>query len=188
MSGSLPDMQEVVALWREYNDDPQLYKHARAVEAAMRHFAAKFGGDQDEWGKIGFIHDIDYQQYPDKHCEKAREILEAKGWPAYAVRAVVSHGYGILNDVEPQTDLEKTLYAVDELTGFISACALVRPSKSVEDLEVRSVKKKWKAPAFAAGVDRAVVERGAEMLGVSFDELTQEVINAMRSVRLELGL
>ncbi|MDR2400289.1 MAG: hypothetical protein LBD73_01390 [Deferribacteraceae bacterium] len=185
---ALPDMNEVISLWKEYNDDPQLYKHALSVEAAMRRFAVRFGGNPDEWGKIGFIHDIDYQKYPDEHCEKVKEILVERGWPEYAVRAVVSHGYGIVNDVEPQTDLEKTLYAVDELTGFITACALVRPSQSVEDLEVKSVKKKWKTAAFAAGVDRAVVEKGAAMMGLSFDELTYEVINAMRSIRSELGL
>jgi predicted hydrolase (HD superfamily) len=185
---ALPDMDDVKALWREYNDDAQLYKHALAVEAAMRHFAVRFGGDPDEWGKIGFIHDLDYQRYPKEHCEKVKEILTVKGWPEYAVRAVVSHGYALVNDVEPRTDLEKTLYAVDELTGFIIACAVVRPSKSVEDLEVKSVKKKWKSAAFAAGVDRGVVERGAEMMGLSFDELAGEVIIAMRSVRHKLGL
>jgi predicted hydrolase (HD superfamily) len=188
MSGALPEMEEVVSLWKKYNDDAYLYKHALAVAAAMRHFAVKFGGDADEWEKIGFVHDIDYQKYPNEHCEKVKEILGENGWPEYAIRAVVSHGYALVNDVEPLSDLEKTLYAVDELTGFITACALVRPSKSVADLEVKSVKKKWKTPAFAAKVDREVVERGAAMLNLSFEELTEEVINAMRSIREELGL
>jgi predicted hydrolase (HD superfamily) len=181
-------MDEVKKVWREYNDDPYLYKHALAVEAAMRRFALRFGGDPDEWGKIGFIHDIDYQKYPEEHCEKVKDILGGRGWPEYAVRAVVSHGYGIVNDVEPLTDMEKTLFAADELTGFITACALVRPSKSVEDLEVKSVRKKWKSLGFAAGVDRNVVEKGAAMLGMTLDELISEVILAMRSIRSELGL
>lgn len=185
---NLPDRVQTEKLWRKYNNDESLWKHALAVEAAMRHFAGIKGGSPEEWGIIGLIHDLDYQRYPSEHCVKTKEILEAEGWPEYAVRAVMSHGWEICTDVEPVTDMEKSLFAVDELTGFISACALVRPSKSVEDLEVKSVKKKWKTPAFAAGVDRAVVEKGAAMLGMSFDELAAEVITAMRKVRADLGL
>jgi predicted hydrolase (HD superfamily) len=176
----LPTREEVAALWRKYNTDESLWKHATAVEAAMRHFAELKGGDADEWGKIGLIHDLDYQQYPSEHCHKTKEILEAEGWPAEAVRAVLSHGYGICTDVEPRTDMEKTLFAVDELTGFMVACALVRPSKSLQDMELKSAKKKWKTPAFAAGVDRALVEKGAKMMGIELDSLMDEVIKALR--------
>ena len=176
----LPSREQVVDLWKKYNTDANLWKHALAVEAAMRHFAELNGGDPDEWGKIGLIHDLDYQQYPTEHCAKTKEILEAEGWPEYAVRAVVSHGWGLCTDVEPQTDMEKTLFAVDELTGFVVACALVRPSKSVQDLELKSVKKKWKDKAFAAGVDRSLVEKGATMMGMELDALITEVIQALR--------
>jgi putative nucleotidyltransferase with HDIG domain len=179
---------EAKQIWRKYNDDEHLYKHALAVEATMRHFAPFYGGDENEWAVAGILHDIDYQHYPELHCVKAKEILNAEGIPEHIIRAVISHGYGLLNDVEPSSDMEKVLYAVDELTGFITACALVRPSRSVEDLEVKSVLKKWRTPAFAQGVDRKVVENGANMLGMLLDKLIFEVIAAMRKVRGELDL
>ncbi|MDL2229010.1 HDIG domain-containing protein [Treponema sp. OttesenSCG-928-L16] len=183
-----PDRKDAENLWRKYNSDEGLWRHALSVEAAMRHFAEKAGEDADVWGIIGLIHDIDYEQYPDEHCVKARPILEEAAWPEEYIRAVVSHGWGLCTDVEPLSALEKTLYAVDELTGFISACALVRPSKSVMDLEVKSVKKKWKTPAFAAGVDRRVIEKGAELLGISLEDLINETILAMRAAAKEIGL
>jgi putative nucleotidyltransferase with HDIG domain len=178
----VPTREAAEQLWRQYNDDEGLWRHALAVEAAMRHFAEKAGENPDEWGIIGLIHDIDYQKYPDQHCTMAQQILEQAGWPESYIRAVVSHGWGICSDVEPQSQLEKTLFAVDELTGFIQACALVRPSKSVQDLEVSSVRKKWKTLAFAAGVNRPVIETGATMLGMELEALIGETIIALRKV------
>lgn len=154
----------------------------------MRHMARKRGGDEDEWGVIGLVHDLDYEKFPDQHCTKTREILTERGWPAEYVRAVVSHGWGICSDVEPISDLEKVLYAVDELTGLVAATALVRPSKSVMDLTAKSVRKKWKDKSFAAGVDRSVIARGAEMLGVELSDLITDTIAGMREVADEIGL
>ena len=161
METRIPTRDEALALLKQYNESQSLINHALAVEAVMRYMARKQGEDEEKWGVIGLIHDLDYEQFPEQHCTKTREILEEQGWPAEYIRAALAHGWGICTDVEPQTDLEKTLYAVDELTGFIVACALVRPSKSVSDLKVKSVMKKWKQPSFAAGVDRQIIEKGA---------------------------
>jgi len=177
-----------LALWKKYNTDNSLLKHAYAVEAVMRHYAKLNNEDEDEWGVLGFLHDIDYEQFPDEHCIKVKEILEKENIPQEFIRAIQSHGYGLCNDIKPETVMEKTLYAVDELAGFIVACALVRPSKSLDDLELKSVKKKWKDARFAAKVDRNVVEKGAEMLGISLDDLIKECIIALRPAALDLGL
>ena len=134
------------------------------------------------------MHDLDYECFPEQHCKKSREILEERGWPEEYIRAIVSHGWGICNDVEPQSKIEKTLYAIDELTGLISAVALVRPSKSVADLEARSVMKKWKDKAFAAGVNRSVIEKGTAMLEMELTELVTDVIMGMRQVADRIGL
>lgn len=184
----IPTREQAESLWRTYNDDVALWRHALAVEAAMRHFAGLFGEDPDLWGVVGLLHDIDYQRYPDQHCKVVRGLLQKEGIDELIIRAIESHGWGICTDVEPQSLLEKTLYAVDELTGFVAACALVRPSKSVMDLEVSSVKKKWKTAAFAAGVNRQVIEKGAERLGMPLDQLIQETILAMRKVAPAIGL
>ncbi|MFA6108154.1 MAG: hydrolase [Candidatus Latescibacterota bacterium] len=188
MPDRTPSREEALALLHRYNVNPSLLGHARAVEATMRHFARLRGGDEEMWGAIGLVHDLDYEQFPEQHCHQTAAILRAEGWPESWVRATLSHGWGICTEVEPQSELEKTLYAVDELTGFVTACALVRPSKSVRDLETRSVRKKWKQASFAAGVDRQVVERGAALLGIDLDELTGQVIEAMRGVADEIGL
>lgn len=177
-----------MALLKEYTSSESLVKHALAVEGVMRHMAAGKGGNPDEWGIIGLVHDLDYDKFPQEHCARTKEILAAKGWPENYIRAAVSHGWGVCNDVEPQTDLEKTLYAVDELTGLVTACALVRPSKSVSDLEIKSVRKKWKQPSFAAGVNREVIEKGGRMLGMELDALIAEVIGGMRGVSSSIGL
>ena len=134
------------------------------------------------------IHDLDYGRFPDQHCSKTREILEERGWPEEYIRAVVSHGWGLCSDEEPRTSLEKTLYAVDELTGLVAACALVRPSRSVMDLEVKSVMKKWKQKSFAAGANRDVIEKGASMLGCDLNTLIADVIAGMREVAATIGL
>lgn len=180
--------QQAYDLLCEFNKADKTIKHALAVEATMRHMAAKRNADAEQWGLVGLIHDLDFEMYPDEHCKKTSEILAQRAWPAEYIRAVVSHGWGMCSDVEPQTDMEKTLYAIDELTGLVAACALVRPSKSVLDLEVKSVKKKWKEKQFAAGVDRGVIEKGAAMLGVPLDELIADVIAAMRGAAEALGL
>lgn len=182
------DRAAALETWRKWNDDEALYRHALAVEAVMRHFAKRHSGDPELWGIAGILHDIDYQRFPSEHCAKARELLEADGWPEEVIRAVQSHGWGICSDVKPESDLEKTLFAVDELTGFVYACALVRPSRSVSDLEVKSVLKKWKVPAFASGVDRGTVMRGAELLGLPLEELIAQTILALRGCAAEIGL
>jgi predicted hydrolase (HD superfamily) len=180
--------QDAWALLCELNETDRARRHALAVEAVMRHFARKAGENEDEWGIIGLLHDLDFERYPDQHCAKSKEILAARGWPEAWVRAVVSHGFGICSEVEPKSLLEKTLYAVDELTGLVAATALVRPSKSLDDLEAKSVRKKWKDKRFAAGVDRSVIERGAEMLGMELTELITETIEGMREAAEEIGL
>ena len=150
--------------------------------------ARKRGQDQDKWGIIGLIHDLDYEKFPNQHCVKTKEMLEEEGWAAEYVRAAVSHGWGICSDVEPQTDLEKALYAIDELTGLVVTTALIRPSKSVLDVQVKSVKNKWKDKRFAAGVNRSVIEKGAAMLGVTLDELIEDTIKGMQEVAEAIGL
>ncbi len=188
METIMPTRDAALAILKQFNQTPKALKHALAVEAVMRHGARKRGQDPDKWGIVGLVHDLDYEQFPAQHCAKTREILQGGGWPEEYVRAIVSHGWGTCSDVEPQTEMEKYLFAVDELTGLVSAAALVRPSKSVLDLEVKSVKKKWKEKGFAAGVDRSVIERGVGMLGMTLDDLIAEVIEAMRPAAAEIGL
>jgi putative nucleotidyltransferase with HDIG domain len=183
-----PGREEALSLLKEYNKSEGLIKHALAVEAVMRYCARKRGQDEDKWGVIGLIHDLDYERYPEQHCKKSEEILAAHNWPAEYIRAVVSHGWGICTDVEPQSELEKVLYTIDELVGLVAATALVRPSKSVLDMKAKSVKKKWKDKAFAAGVNRAVIEKGAGMLGVELSEIITDVIMGMREVAEEIDL
>ncbi len=188
MKDKIPTRDEALKLLHEYNKSDSLCKHAYAVEGVMRYLARKNKEDEDKWGIIGLIHDLDYERYPDQHCTKTKEILEKHGWPKEYIRAVVAHGWGICSDVEPENTLEKTLYAIDELTGLIAANAMVRPSKSVMDMTVKSVKKKWKSPSFAAGVDRSIIQKGAEMLGVEIGELIEDTIMGMREVAEEIGL
>jgi len=188
MGESTPSREEALTLLKKYNKSEGLIKHALAVEGVMRYCARKRGEDEEKWGIIGLIHDLDYEQFSEEHCQKSEELLRSQGWPEDYIRAVMSHGWGICTDVEPQSELEKVLYAVDELTGLVVATALVRPSKSVMDMTVKSVKKKWKDKAFAAGVNRAVIEKGAEMLGVELTELIDDTINGMREVADEIGL
>jgi len=188
MANAIPTRDEAMALLREFNQGEGLVRHALAVEAVMRHMARKRGADLDVWGIVGLIHDLDYEQFPDQHCAKTAEILRDRGWPEEFIRAAVSHGWGTCSDVEPQTDLEKVLFAIDELTGLVAATALVRPSRSVLDMEAKSVQKKWKDKAFAAGVSRDVIARGAERLGVGLPELITDVILGMRTVAEEIGL
>jgi len=188
MQEHIPPYDEAVSLFKGFNHSESLLKHAHSVEGVMRYIARKMGEDEDKWGIVGLVHDLDYERFPEQHCKKAREILSERGWPEEYIRAVVSHGWGICSDDEPQSNMEKTLYAIDELTGLITAAALVRPSKSVADLEAKSVLKKWKDKSFAAGVNRAVIEKGAAMLGVELRELVTDTIMGMREVADKIGL
>ena len=188
MQEHTPTYDEALSLLKEFNQSESLLKHAYSVEGVMRYIARKLGEDEEKWGTIGLIHDLDYERFPEQHCQKSREILEGRGWPEEYIRAVVSHGWGIFNDVEPQTNMEKTLYAVDELTGLIAAVAIIRPSRSLADLEAESVMKKWKDKSFAAGVNRLVIEKGATMLGVELRELVSDAIMGMREVAHKIGL
>ena len=188
MGSHAPTREEALALLRQYNQNDSLIKHAMAVEGVMRYIARKRGEDEEKWGVIGLIHDLDYEQFPDQHCKKTEEILKENDWPAEYIRAVVSHGWGICSDVKPESDMEKVLYAIDELTGLVVTSALVRPSRSVMDMKAKSVKKKWKQKQFAAGVDRSIIEKGAEMLGVELSELITDTIMGMREVAEEIGL
>jgi predicted hydrolase (HD superfamily) len=188
MSELTPTRNSALELFKQYNKTESLYKHALSVEGVMRYMAVKNKEDEEKWGIIGLIHDLDYEMYPDQHCTMTEKILRENRWPEEYIRAVVSHGWSIVSDVEPSTLLEKTLFAMDELTGLVTTSALVRPSKSVMDMEARSVRKKWNDKKFAAGVDRAVIEKGAQMLGVSIDDLITDCIMGMRSVAVEIGL
>jgi len=183
-----PTRQQAYDLLTRYNRSESLIKHALAVEGVMRHFARLGGHDEEMWGIVGLVHDLDYEQFPEQHCRKSAEIMRAENWPEAYIRAVVSHGWGICSDVEPQSDLEKTLYAVDELTGLVTTAALVRPSRSVMDLTAQSVQKKWKDKRFAAGVDRSIIDRGAQMLGLERNVLITETILGMRGVAETIGL
>ena len=184
----IPTRSMALDLFMEYNKSSSLLKHALAVEGVMRYMAKKSGEDEEKWGIIGLVHDLDYELYPDKHCIMTRKILTDHSWPEEYIRAIMSHGWGIVTDEEPLTVLEKTLYAMDELTGLVTTSALVRPSKSIIDMEVKSVKKKWNDRRFAAGVDRTIIDKGAAMLGVTLDELISDCILGMRTVADEIGL
>jgi putative nucleotidyltransferase with HDIG domain len=188
MVSQIPTREEALALLRQYNKNESLIKHAMAVEGVMRYMARKRGEDEEKWGVIGLIHDLDYEQFPDQHCKKTEKILKENNWPEEYIRAVVSHGWGICSEVKPESDMEKVLYAIDELTGLVVTSALVRPSKSVLDMKAKSVKKKWKQKQFAAGVDRSIIEKGAEMLGVELSELITDTIMGMREVAEEISL
>lgn len=188
MAGTKPTREEAVELFRKYNRTDSLWKHALSVEAVMRYMARKHGEDQEMWGIIGLIHDLDYEMFPEQHCTMTEKILKEEGWPEDYVRAVISHGYGICSDTEPLSLLEKTLFAIDELTGLVTTSALVRPTRSVLDMEARSVLKKWNDRRFAAGVDRGVIERGAAMLGVELNDLITDTIMGMREAAEEIGL
>ncbi|HNX32104.1 MAG TPA: HDIG domain-containing protein [Holophaga sp.] len=183
-----PTREDAWKLLKEYVPGEALQRHALTVEAVMRHMARKRGQDEEVWGIIGLVHDLDYERYPDGHCVKVVEILASHGWPQDYIRAVVSHGWGICSDTEPLTDLEKTLYAIDELTGLVTAAALVRPSKSILDLPAKSVMKKWKDKSFAAGANRSVIEQGAARLGTELATLVQDTIDGMRPVAEAIGL
>lgn len=189
MGEYIPTREEAFQLLKEYNKSESLIKHALAVEAVMLHFAELLGEeDKEKWAVIGLIHDLDYEMYPEQHCIKTQEILRERNWPEEYIRTIMSHGWGICTDVEPRETIDKVLYTVDELTGLIAATALVRPSKSILDLKPKSVKKKWKQASFAAGVDRSIIEKGADMLGMDLNTVIAETIKGMQKVAEEIGL
>ena len=180
----IPTREVAMTLLEEYNSDPFHIKHALIVEGVMKYFARKLGyGDEEEfWGLVGLLHDLDFEKYPEQHCIKGQELMRERGLDERIVRATASHGYGITVDIKPEHEMEKVLYATDELTGLIGAVAIMRPSKSVDDLELKSVKKKYKNAKFAAGCSREVIEKGAEMLGWTLDDLISDTIIAMREI------
>jgi len=184
----IPDRENAIVIWKKYNSSDALFKHALAVEGVMRFFAREMGGDEELWGAVGILHDVDYEKYPDEHCKKCVDILKGEGVDENFIRSVVSHGFGLCSDVEPESDMEKVLFTIDEMTGLINACAIMRPSKSVMDLEIKSLKKKYKDSHFAAGVDRSIIEKGAAMLNMELDAVMEKCILAMRDVCDEIGL
>ncbi len=179
----IPTPKEAFELLKEYNTGEFHLNHGKIVGGVMRWFASDLGyGDEaDFWEAVGILHDLDFEQYPDNHCIKEQEILKEKGVDERLIHAVASHGYMLTVDIKPEHEMEKVLYAADELTGLIGAVALMRPSKSVSDLELKSVKKKYKSASFAAGCSREVIKRGADMLGWTLDNLITKTILAMRS-------
>jgi predicted hydrolase (HD superfamily) len=170
-------------LLRKYNKDSFHLQHGLTVEGVMRWYAKDlgYGDDEDFWGIVGLLHDIDFEQWPEQHCKKAPELLKAAGVSDEMIHAICSHGYGLCSDVKPEHEMEKVLFAADELSGLIWSASLVRPSKSVQDMEVKSLKKKFKTPAFAAGCSRDVIKKGAEDLGWDLNKLFEKTILAMRS-------
>ena len=180
--------EKAMSVLKKYNKNEALIRHGMAVEAVMRHYASEAGEDVGYWGTVGLLHDIDYEMYPDEHCIKAPELLKAEGYDDEFIHAVVSHGYGLVVDVEPTLYMEKVLFTIDELTGLIGAAALMRPSRSVMDIEVGSVKKKFKDKKFAAGVNREVILQGCQNLNMELDEVINKCILGMRTVAPEIGL
>ncbi len=181
--------EQAWALLTKYNQDHFHLQHALTVEAVMRWYAEHLGfaDEADKWAIVGLLHDLDFEQYPDQHCIKAQVIMREEGVEEDIIHATCSHGYGITVDIQPEHQMEKVLFAADELTGLIGACALVRPSKSVSDMEVKSVKKKFKSPAFAAGCSREIIQRGADMLGWDLTELIDKTLQAMKDTEAELN-
>lgn len=188
MGKYIPNREDAFNLLLKYTDTDHLIKHALAVEAVMGHFAEIYNEDVEKWKVIGLIHDLDFDKYPQEHCDMTKKILEEEGWPEDYIRAVMSHGYGLRTDVEPKENLEKVIYTIDELTGLVSATALMRPTKSILDLETKSVKKKWNQKSFAAGVNRDVIQNGVDMLGMELNDVITETIKGMRTVAEEIGL
>ena len=175
---------EAFSLLKEFNSEPFHIRHALTVEGVMRYFAKKlgYGGEADFWATVGLLHDLDFEQFPEQHCIKSQELMREAGVDEATIHATASHGYGITVDIQPEHEMEKILFATDELTGLIGAAALMRPSKSVQDMELKSLKKKYKSSGFAAGCSREVIQRGADMLGWSLDELLTRTLDAMRVV------
>ena len=181
--------EQALELLKEYNKEPFHLRHALTVEAVMRWFAQElgYGGEADFWAAAGLLHDLDFEQYPEEHCVKVREIMEARGLDPALIHAVVRHGWGMTEgDAQPEHQMEKVLFAVDELTGLIGAAALMRPSKSVQDMELSSLKKKFKDKRFAAGCSRETIQQGAELLGWELSELLERTLQAMKATEADI--
>ena len=180
--------EEAWSLLKEYNEDPFHLEHAEIVGSTMRYFAEKlgYGEEADFWEIVGILHDLDFERYPEQHCIKEQEIMRERGVEERIIHATASHGYELTVDIKPEHEMEKVLYAVDELTGLIGAVVLMRPSKSVQDLELKSIKKKYKSKGFAAGCSREVIERGADQLGWELDELLVKTLQAMAAAEDEI--
>ena len=175
------ERERALKLLMKYNKESFHLQHALTVEEVMKWYAKELGYDDDYWGIIGLLHDLDFEMYPDEHCTKVVEILHSENYDEDVIRAICSHGYGMRVDIKPEHEMERVLYAVDELTGLIGAAAKMRPSKSVSDMELSSLKKKFKDKAFAAGCSRDIIRNGAEMLGWELDTLLTKTIEAMRA-------
>lgn len=185
--GTVPTMEQAQQLLEEYNKDEFLLRHGRIVSGIMGYFARKHDPAREEfWKVVGLLHDLDFEQFPEYHCVKTEEILQKKGLDEELIRAIVSHGYGICTQVKPEHIMEKYLFATDELSGLIGATAIMRPSRSLSDLEVKSVMKKYKTPAFAKGCSRDVIAQGAQMLGMDVPALVGETLEAMKTMGDEI--
>jgi predicted hydrolase (HD superfamily) len=186
----LPTIEEAEEILSKYNKEDFHIKHGKIVSGVMRYFAKEFDPEREEfWAVVGMLHDIDFEMYPEEHCVKGQEIMKELGIDEEVINSAMSHGYGCTGvEIKPEKKMEKVLFAIDELTGLIGAVAIMRPSKSVDDLELKSVKKKYKSPAFAAGCSREIMQKGADMLGWSLDELITKTILAMRSLNPEAGI
>lgn len=184
----IPTREDAYNLLREHVKDESLINHSLMVEAVMAHFAEKLGEDVEKWQVIGLIHDLDFEKHPEEHCKMTKIILDEENWPDDYIRGVLSHGWEICTDVEPVHIMEKIIYTIDELTGLIYATAIMRPSKSLDDLTVKSVKKKWKQKSFAQKINREVIEKGVEMLPMELNEVIEETIEGMKSAAEEIGL
>lgn len=178
---------EASELWHKYNTSESLWHHALSVEAVMRHFASLYGEDEEYWGLVGLLHDIDWEMFPEEHCRKAPELLKEIGADDAFIHAVCSHGWSICTDVEPEKKMEKVLFTIDELTGLVTATALMRPEK-MKGISTKSVKKKWGAKGFAAGVNRELIEKGAGLLGEEVPFVIENTIKGMMPIAKEIGL
>jgi len=184
----IPSREKAIALYKSYNESESLFRHALAVEAVMRRFSLELQEDADYWGIVGLLHDIDYGMFPQEHCQKAPELLREAGLDEDFIHAVVSHGWTLCSDVEPVHVMEKVLFTIDELTGLITATALMRPSRSLMDLSYDSVKKKWKSKGFSVGVNRELIAQGAQMLGMTLQQVITLTIEGMQTVAEDLEL
>lgn len=181
------DRNAAIELWKKYNKSESLFHHALSVEAVMRKFAKEYGEDQDYWGIVGLLHDIDWEMFPEEHCKVAPRLLAEIDAPEDVIHAIQSHGYGVCIDVKPERKMEIVLYTIDELTGLITATALMRPEK-MQGISVKSVKKKWSSKGFAAGVNRDIISNGAEMLGEELPKIIQIAIDAMTEIAKDINL
>lgn len=188
MDKYIPNREDALELLNKYIEDQSLINHSLMVEATMRHFAKLYDEDVEKWGIIGLIHDLDFEKYPDQHCDITKKILIENNWPEDYIRGVLSHGWGMRTDVEPTHPMEKVIYTIDELTGLVYATAIMRPSKSLHDLTVKSVKKKWKQASFAAAIRRDVIAKGAELMDMELDKIIGETIEGMKAISKEIGL